>query len=82
MTSMVIRSTIYTEHIHKVNLPMSYSQGSSVNDLKVLLAIKAFSNINISGRVAQSVTCLTTDTCLTADLGAESLIPGPVPYFR
>ena len=27
------------------------------------------------GRVAQSVTCLATDACLTADPGVESLIP-------
>ena len=29
----------------------------------------------IPGRVAQSVTCLDTDACLTAD-------PGQAPYFR
>ena len=28
-----------------------------------------------SGRVAQSVTCLTTDVCLTADPGVVSSIP-------
>ena len=33
-----------------------------------------FSN-NIPGRVAQSVTCLATDACLTADLGVASSIP-------
>ena len=33
----------------------------------------------IPGRVAQSVTCLATDACLTAD---HKLNPGPVPYFR
>ena len=27
------------------------------------------------GRVAQSVTCLATDACLTADLGVKSSIP-------
>ena len=31
------------------------------------------------GRVAESVTCLATDACLTAD---PELDPGPVPYFR
>ena len=30
--------------------------------------------------VAQSVTCLATDACLTADPGVAS--PGSVPYFR
>ena len=29
----------------------------------------------MSGRVAQSVTCLTTDACLTADPGVASSIP-------
>ena len=32
--------------------------------------------------VVQSVICLTTDDCLTADTGVASLIPGPVAYFR
>ena len=36
----------------------------------------------IPGRVAQSVTCLATDACLTADPGVASSIPVPVPYFR
>ena len=30
---------------------------------------------NMPGRVAQSVTCLTTDACLTADPGVASSIP-------
>ena len=33
------------------------------------------SSQNIPGRVAQSVTCLTTDECLIADPGVTSLIP-------
>ena len=36
---------------------------------------------NIPGRGAQSVKCLTTDACLTADPGRK-FDPGPVPYFR
>ena len=31
--------------------------------------------INIQGRVAQSVMCLTADICLTTDHGVASLIP-------
>ena len=31
--------------------------------------------MNIPGRVAQSVTCLATDACLTADPGVASSIP-------
>ena len=34
----------------------------------------------VPGRVAQSVTCLATDACLTADPGVAASIP--VPYFR
>ena len=31
--------------------------------------------VGMQSHVAQSVTCLTTDACLTADPGVESLIP-------
>ena len=31
--------------------------------------------LNLQGRVAQSVTCLATDACLTADPGVASSIP-------
>ena len=50
----------------------------------VLIFLEAFiNNTNICyntttiqpGRVAQSVTCLTTDACLTADPGVASSIP-------
>ena len=40
----------------------------------VLLEEKIVSNI-LPGRVAQSVTCLATDACLTADPGVASSIP-------
>ena len=33
------------------------------------------------GRVAQSVTCLSTDACLTADPGVASSIPARSHYF-
>ena len=43
---------------------------------KCLLHYKPISfNSNLPGRVAQSVTCLATDACLTADPGVASLIP-------
>ena len=35
----------------------------------------------IQGRVAQSVTCLATDACLTADLGVASSIPARYHTF-
>ena len=34
-----------------------------------------FSKVTIPGHVAQSVMCLATDACLTADPGVVSLIP-------
>ena len=40
----------------------------------MLIRQKDQSNQNQPGRVAQSVTCLTTDACLTADKGVASLI--------
>ena len=35
----------------------------------------------LKGRVAQSVTCLATDACLTADPGVASSIPAPSHTF-
>ena len=37
--------------------------------------------LNVPGRVAQSVTCLTTDACLTADPGVASSIPARYHTF-
>ena len=34
-------------------------------------------SFKIGGRVMQSVTCLATDACLTADPGVASSIPAP-----
>ena len=39
------------------------------------------SNIEKPGRVAQSVTCLATDACLTADPGVASSIPARYHTF-
>ena len=36
---------------------------------------------NLPGRVAQSVTCLATDACLTADPGVASSIPARYHTF-
>ena len=38
--------------------------------------------VSLPGRVAQSVTCLATDACLTADPGVASSFPVRSPYFR
>ena len=37
--------------------------------------LKQGTSFQMPGRVAQSVTCLATDACLTADPGVASLIP-------
>ena len=43
---------------------------------QVIVPFESFINQkNLPGRVAQSVTCLATDACLTADPGVASLIP-------
>ena len=39
------------------------------------LFLAIFYPLSLPGRVAQSVTCLATDACLTADLGVASSIP-------
>ena len=40
-----------------------------------------YNGIFLPGRVAQSVTCLATDACLTADPGVVSLIPAQSHTF-
>ena len=40
-----------------------------------------YSYLVVPGRVAQSVTCLATDVCLTADSGAAILIPAQSHTF-
>ena len=42
---------------------------------KYFLGCLIFPIFVLPGRVAQSVTCLATDACLTADPGVASLIP-------
>ena len=37
--------------------------------------LKSYEHYYLPGRVAQSVTCLATDACLTADSGVASSIP-------
>ena len=54
-----------------------------VNHLSYFVFFLVF-NHAMPGRVAQSVTCLATDACLTADPGGggREFDPGPFPYFR
>ena len=61
---MVIDHEIIYLHTHEVQLNVVFLSGST----KVAIFI-------IPGWVAQSETCLTVDTCLTADHGVGSLIP-------
>ena len=39
------------------------------------MCLSTYEQISVPGRIAQSVTCLATDACLTADPGVESSIP-------
>ena len=51
-------------------------QSRIINALSVFkVLLNALSVFKVPGRVAQSVTCLTTDMCLTADPGVASSIP-------
>ena len=43
--------------------------------VRSVVCIYYLTNFSIPGRVAQSVTCLATDACLTADPGVASSIP-------
>ena len=52
---------------------MSYIYIFVYTDVTVLFT--DVTNSHIPGRVAQSVTCLNTDACLTADPGVASSIP-------
>ena len=45
------------------------------NKRKKVCFLLSIHNVQEPGRVAQSVTCLATDACLTADPGVASLIP-------
>ena len=51
------------------------SEVPSVSYGALLIIITSIDNMKIPGRVAQSVTCLATDACLTADPGVASSIP-------
>ena len=58
-------------------LPCSKLNNSNlIKDRNIIFAVsKRYINILLPGRVAQSVTCLATDACLTADPGVASSIP-------
>ena len=48
---------------------------------KLICAILFSTTNGVPGRVAQSVTCLATDACLTADPGVASSIPARYHTF-
>ena len=56
------------ELLHKIGVLQCYAMRLFVFTRELLQAIRP-------GRVAQSVTCLATDACLTADPGVASSIP-------
>ena len=49
--------------------------------LKLCFELIMFSTFRLPGRVAQSVTCLATDACLTADPEVASSIPARYHTF-
>ena len=58
-----------------------YSCRWSANDKIKLTGATLHDSLSILGRVAQSVTCLATDACLTADPGVASSIPARYHTF-
>ena len=58
-----------------IDLHCSFSQLLKHNEAAIDLQIGPSFNQLKPGRVAQSVTCLATDACLTADPGVASSIP-------
>ena len=55
-------------HKHETSSVLDFLQGKAHNITYIYIK-------KIPGRVAQSVTCLATDACLTADPGVKSSIP-------
>ena len=53
----------------------------SYRDIHAYVYHKYSDTLNTPGRVAQSVTCLATDACLTADPGVASSIPARYHTF-
>ena len=51
------------------------SQATSLSKYKETKDVSIKPSLTLPGRVAQSVTCLATDACLTADPGVASWIP-------
>ena len=65
-------------NIHLYDLLMNSDESSLddiVNSFVGIAATQVYCNTLLPGRVAQSVTCLATDACLTADPGVASSIP-------
>ena len=61
---------------------MSSPNSSSNTSASCSLEVRHFGNLHrVHLRVAQSVTCLATDACLTADPGVASLIPARYHTF-
>ena len=57
------------------------STGSLTTLVYMGVSFQDYARIQLPGRVAQSVTCLATDACLTADPGVASSIPARYHTF-
>ena len=72
---------IFTDHI-SISLVNYRSFYSHLSNLLGAAILQLLAHITlIPGRVAQSVTCLATDACLTADPGVASSIPARYHTF-
>ena len=58
-----------------VSLPLSLFLPASLSVTSDHYLTERMPNMTLPGRVAQSITCLATDVCLTADPGVASSIP-------
>ena len=80
--------------VNSLQFPFTFTWKTNTQQFPFTYAWKANNQQFPPGRVAQSVTCLATDACLTADPGVASSIParyhtfveidfyGQYPHFR
>ena len=73
---IVVHNTVSTP-----SMTVTYINSQVSKLMPCLLSFKAIQSTLLPGHVAQSVTCLATDACLTADPGVASSIPAQYHTF-
>ena len=69
------------KYLNTVQHAMMILEDPSVTPVQTYYSVSTLIYSSIPGRVAQSVTCLATDVCLTADSGVASSIPARYHTF-